>query len=151
MADIPFSISQATSPNVPPGVANGINAGFGAGVSEFGDDPPQAPTDPGVGQQDDRGSDADAQEGGFYGESAGATTQAVNLDANLVNEQIAPRSNVLDKFSSYTYRASVYLVTPQQYAQLLVSKKRTVNGYQLLFQSGGAPIDRKSTRLNSSH
>lgn len=51
---------------------------------------------------------------------------------------IKPQSNVLDKFSSYTYQASVYLMSPTQYEQLLNSKNKTVNGYQLLFQSGGA-------------
>lgn len=52
--------------------------------------------------------------------------------------KVKPQANVLDKFSSYTYQASVYLMSPKQYEQLLNSKNKTVNGYQLLFQSGGA-------------
>ena len=66
------------------------------------------------------------------------TTQAA-VDANYNQAvKIKPQDNVLDKFSSYTYSASVYLMTPPQYEQLLNSKNKTVNGYQLLFQSGGA-------------
>lgn len=62
-----------------------------------------------------------------------AVDAAYNASVN-----IKPQDNVLDKFSSYTYQASVYLMSPKQYEQLLNSKNKTVNGYQLLFQSGGA-------------
>jgi hypothetical protein len=69
--------------------------------------------------------------------SAKATQATVNAASNSPIK-IQPQANVLDKFSSYTYQASVYLMSPAQYTQLLNSKKKTVNGYQLLFQSGGA-------------
>jgi hypothetical protein len=52
---------------------------------------------------------------------------------------IVPQPNVLDRFASYTYSASVYLMSTRQYTQLLRSKKKNINGYNLLFQSGGAP------------
>lgn len=52
---------------------------------------------------------------------------------------IVPQPNVLDRFASYTYSASVYLMSTKQYTQLLRSKKKNINGYNLLFQSGGAP------------
>jgi hypothetical protein len=52
---------------------------------------------------------------------------------------IEPRANILDQYSSYTYSASVYLMSRTQYNRLLRSKKKTINGYNLLFQSGGAP------------
>ena len=52
---------------------------------------------------------------------------------------IEPRPNILDQYSSYTYSASVYLMSRTQYNRLLRSKKKTINGYNLLFQSGGAP------------
>jgi hypothetical protein len=66
-----------------------------------------------------------------------ATQAAVDAAYNTA-VKIKPQDNVLDKFSSYTYNASVYLLTPPQYAKLLNSKDKKVNGYQLLFQSGGA-------------
>jgi hypothetical protein len=53
--------------------------------------------------------------------------------------KIVPRANVLDEYYSYSYSASVYLLTQSQYTKLLVSKDKTVDGYYLLFQSGGAP------------
>lgn len=52
---------------------------------------------------------------------------------------ITPQPNVLDRFASYTWQASVYLMSTKQYTQLLRSKKKNINGYNLLFQSGGAP------------
>lgn len=134
--------TQATSPKVPAGVANGvktgvkalpkvniatIGAGFGTGVSEFGEDAPVAPTSGGVGQQDDTS------------QSDTPTSTATAVNANSTNEKIEPKPNILDTFSSYTYRASVYMMSPAQYRSLVLAKKKSVNGYQLLFQSGGAP------------
>lgn len=53
---------------------------------------------------------------------------------------IIPQSNVLDKFASYTYNVSLYIMNPQQYRQMLTTKQRNVAGFQLLMSSGGAPI-----------
>ena len=53
--------------------------------------------------------------------------------------EVIPQPNVLDRFASYTWQASVYLMSTRQYLQLLRSKKKNINGYNLLFQSGGAP------------
>ena len=131
----PAEVDAKTDPGVKAAdtAPNGDSKSVQTNTESAATEPPAQPV---ATQQDDdpQGS------GGGNGDNT-TTTQAVNLDANLVNEQITPRNNVLDKYSSYTYRASVYLVTPQQYAQLLVSKKRTVSGYQLLFQSGGAPVN----------
>jgi hypothetical protein len=63
-----------------------------------------------------------------------------NKQGNLTADgAIASRPNILDQYSSYTYSASVYLMSRTQYNRLLRSKKKTINGYNLLFQSGGAP------------
>jgi hypothetical protein len=68
---------------------------------------------------------------------AGSPQTAVNAE-----EQTGPnvkyRPNVLDEYSSYSYSASVYLMTEVQYARLLQSTNKKIDGYQLLFQSGGA-------------
>ena len=117
----------------------------------------QAPTSAGVGQYDDgtamgdtSGADntdtADSNYGGASQEEydaigksqQGAGTVTGTLNSNS-RKQIVPRSNILDRFASYTYRASVYLMSPQEYAQLVRSNKKNINGYNLLFQSGGAP------------
>lgn len=63
----------------------------------------------------------------------------VNQENNLSYSQVLPRSNVLNDFVNYTYRASVYLLTPDQYRNFITGKKKSVSGYSLLFQSGGAP------------
>jgi hypothetical protein len=71
---------------------------------------------------------------------------AANSDSNTPEENtikqgnltadgaIEPRPNILDQYSSYTYSASVYLMSRSQYNRLLRSKKKTINGYNLLFQ-----------------
>ena len=69
------------------------------------------------------------------------TTQVnANKQSNLNTlDFITPRPNVLDNFASTTWTASVYLLSPKQYTQLIMTRKKNVNGYNLLFQSGGAP------------
>lgn len=119
-----------------------------------------APTSTGVGQYDDATGvdaavarnaqdDTDNAYGGnslaeYEALSAATSGLAANQNApgNITttgeNLRIIPQPNVLDRFSSYTYRASWYLMTPDQYRQLVVSKKKQINGYMLLMQSGGA-------------
>jgi hypothetical protein len=70
------------------------------------------------------------------------TSQSVSaVTNNTANDPITikPQDNVLDLFASYTYGISVYLMTPEAYKTFVTSKKRTLNGSNLLFQSGGAP------------
>jgi len=72
--------------------------------------------------------------------SSDTTQQNAIKKGNLTADgAIEPRPNILDQYSSYTYSASVYLMSRNQYNRLLRSKKKTINGYNLLFQSGGAP------------
>lgn len=67
------------------------------------------------------------------------TQVSVNNASNVARQLIEAKPNILDRFSSYTYRASVYLLSPQQYKLMIATNKKNVNGYNLLFQSGGAP------------
>ena len=70
------------------------------------------------------------------------TSPGANTSGNLnADDVIEPRPNVLDRFASYTYSASVYLMSTLQYERLLRSKKKNINGYNLLFQSAGAPTN----------
>jgi len=110
-----------------------------------------APTSAGVGATDDStgvnntGGDDINSYGGATQEEYDAITKAQQgtvtgaLNSNS-RRQIIPRGNILDRFASYTYRASVYLMNPLEYAQLIRSNKKNINGYNLLFQSGGAPV-----------
>jgi hypothetical protein len=72
-----------------------------------------------------------------------ATQTRTDVSGNLTaTDEITPQPNVLDRFASYTYSASVYLMSTLQYERLLRRKKKDINGYFLLFQSGGAPTNR---------
>ncbi len=66
-----------------------------------------------------------------------APQAAVNAN-DTVGPNVKPRPNVLDNYASYSYSASVYLLTEQQYVRLLNAANKKIDGYQLLFQSGGA-------------
>ena len=68
------------------------------------------------------------------------TEQQANVAGNLKTDTtITARPNVLDNFASTAWAASVYLLSPSEYKDLILSRKKRVNGYNLLFQSGGAP------------
>jgi hypothetical protein len=60
------------------------------------------------------------------------------IDAIFNEQKIVAQPNVLDQYASYTYQASVYLCNEASYKQLMLSKKKSVDGLQLLFQTGGA-------------
>ena len=81
-------------------------------------------------------SDDNAPSGG------GATAQQI-INAQFGgsdNARITPKPNVLDQYASYTYSISWYLLTPDQYNSMLSTQKKNVAGWQLLMQSGGAPV-----------
>ena len=151
-----FTQTQATSFSDPRLLTNptgGINSVTGEAINTA------PPTSPGVGQYDDATGGAGTNVDQAPSDDAGSTyggatqdeyesltaalqkqkTQTGSFATDGSNQKITPKPNVLDTFSSYTYRASWYLMTPEQYSQLVFSKKKTVNGYQLLIQSGGAP------------
>lgn len=93
---------------------------------------------PGQGANDDAGT----------GQTA---TAPVAVDAaDSAEPNIRPRPNILDEFASYTYSASVYLITEDQYRRILTSPVKRVDGYNLLFQSGGAANNRGGPRNNGA-
>jgi hypothetical protein len=73
-------------------------------------------------------------------------TQAAVNATNPAAFKVVTQPNVLDQFNSYTYTASVYLLTSDQYTKLLRTKNKRIDGYQLLFQSGGAPSNKFGAR-----
>lgn len=70
------------------------------------------------------------------------TTVQTNVNTASNALKIQPRPNPLDQFASYTYSISVYLLSANQYERLLRSKTKKIDGYFLLFQDGGAPVNR---------
>lgn len=74
-------------------------------------------------------------------DAANNSTTTKQADVNAANNntiKVTAQPNVLDDFYSYTYSASVYLIKPDQYTRLITSKTKKLDGYNLLFQSGGA-------------
>jgi Tfp pilus assembly major pilin PilA len=74
-------------------------------------------------------------------DAASTTTSTKQTDVNAANNntiKVTAQPNILDDFYSYTYSASVYLMKPEQYTRLLNSSTKKIDGYNLLFQSGGA-------------
>jgi hypothetical protein len=78
------------------------------------------------------------------------STSTVQATANAaVNAlKIQARPNPLDQFASYTYSISVYLLSADQYTRLLRGKTKKIDGYFLLFQDGGAPVNRGGAKDN---
>jgi len=112
-------VSGQTMPASPTDAASDPNTNVGN----------QAPTTAGVGQVDDNIRPT-------------PESQSVKVNNGFNDPQpIVPQPNILSKFASSTYNASVYLMTPTQYETLIKSKQKKVNGYNLLFQTGGAPTN----------
>ena len=102
--------------------SNGID-GNGAVIA-----PAPAATQIGVGAgNDDRGA------------STKNSTQT-EVDNIFNSSNITPQPNVLGQYASYTYRASVYLMSAEAYTTMCKTQQKNLQGSQLLFQSGGAPI-----------
>ena len=75
------------------------------------------------------------------------TAQIIN---SRFNQRIVPESNVLDEYASYTYAITWYLLTPDQYNEMVRSQKKNCASWQLLTQSGGAPTQAAGATANST-
>jgi hypothetical protein len=75
------------------------------------------------------------------------TAQIIN---SRFNQRIVPEPNVLDAYASYTYAITWYLLTPDQYNEMVSSQKKNCASWQLLMQSGGAPTQAAGATANST-
>lgn len=138
-----------------PGVTTAVSGQFadvgevpGVTTGEFGGDPgllpeqaqAQAQIQGGVGALDDAGDTTVAPLGQESAETADDTNAAT---VQKTDSKITPRPNILDQYASYTYQAAVYMLTPAQMVAYQNQQKKNVSGYNLLFQSGGAPPNTK--------
>ena len=77
------------------------------------------------------------------GEDAQGGSNNVRARLNQIfggaNSRVVPQDNLLDKFASYTYNISLYLMSPAEYKKMINGKSKNIAGFQLLMQSGGAP------------
>lgn len=102
---------------------------------------------PGVGANDDnpQASATTTPNVSTSGSDAAITdmgTIVITADRPVTSVGIQPKPNILDQYASYTWSVSMYLLTPQQYGQFMTSKKKNLTGYNLLIQSGGAPVNK---------
>ena len=77
---------------------------------------------------------------GAANQDQSGTRASTKIILDKFSDKITPRPNVLDQYASYTYSISWYLLQPGAYQKILQSKKATLQGFQLLMQSGGAPL-----------
>jgi len=85
-------------------------------------------TDPGTPTNDDAANNSRTT----------TTTEVNKAQANPI--QVTPQPNILDRYNNYAWSASVYLMSSAQYSKLMNSKDKKIDGYNLLFQSGGAGV-----------
>ena len=76
--------------------------------------------------------------------TSGSTQFALNQSTAALNSLISTQPNQLDQYTSYTYSISWYVLSPSQYNAAIETQKPNVEGWQLLMQSGGAPIKGRS-------
>jgi hypothetical protein len=100
---------------------------FGSSISSVA---PQATTQGGVGAAGDDRS----------GSSVVSALNSVDFA-----QQIISQPNILDQYASYTYSASLYLVTKANYQRLLNTGSRDLSGAKLIVQSGGISQSTRST------
>lgn len=81
--------------------------------------------------------------------TSGSNAAPTDLGSIVITESrlntpgvISPKGNILDKYASYTWSASLYLMSSDQFSQFMTSKKKNLTGYNLLIQSGGAPVNK---------
>ena len=94
-----------------------------------------SPTKPGAGA-------GTGQQGGDNnpGPNTATTQQALAVFSTSTNQSIVTQPNQLDQYASYTYGISWYVLSPQQYNASVNEQRANLAGWQLLMQSGGAPI-----------
>ena len=68
--------------------------------------------------------------------TANSTQQSINA---AFNQKIITQPNILDKYTSYTYSISWYLLGPNNFNEMQQNFKKNISKWQLLMQSGGAP------------
>jgi hypothetical protein len=104
------------------------------------DGPTQAPTQGGVGAGTSSNAAQSKGPDNNPGPNTATTQQVLNVFSTSTNQSIVTQPNQLDQYASYTYGISWYVLTPQQFNATVNEQRANLAGWQLLMQSGGAPI-----------
>ena len=135
-------IIAAPSPDLAsPTVTTGQNQSTPAANSRE-DGPQQAATSGGVGAGTSNSSANSI--GADNNPKPTATTIAVNVSTAALNQLIPTQPNQLDQYASYTYTLGWYVLSPEQFNDMMRTGRPNVSGWQLLMQSGGASIAGRS-------
>lgn len=108
------------------------------------DDAAVAPSQGGVGAGTSTNSNNSIGSDNNPGPNTASTQQAMAVFSTSSNQMIATQPNQLDQYASYTYNISWYVLSPAQFNAIAKTQKANVAGWQLLMQSGGAPIKGRS-------
>ena len=108
------------------------------------DAPAAAPNSPGVGAGTTTSSSTSRGNDNTPPSSNNTAQQTINQ--TFANQPIVSQPNVLDRYSSYTYAISWWLLTPEQFAASQSSQAPAPNtgNWTLLCQSGGAPVGQRN-------
>jgi hypothetical protein len=71
-----------------------------------------------------------------FGPVAGTNSVQTAVDSKF-DTKITASPNILDRYASYTYSVSIYIMNPGEYRQLIAQKVRRIPPGRLLIQSGG--------------
>jgi hypothetical protein len=127
----PYSQTQGTTPGVglkpPTGLFDNNTVAVPGGL-------------PGVGAYSDDSGRPDT--------GAGTSTNATVAQLNQINYgNVTPQPNILNQYSSYTYQASIYLISSDNYKKMVNTGQKDLADAQLLVQSGGASQVGRSDRF----
>lgn len=86
-------------------------------------------------------------------DTPGKNSTRAEIDAIFQDGPIKAQPNVLDQYASYTYVASVYLLTKQAFQTMINSGQKNLNaaGATLLFQSGGASVQGRNPYFTNDY
>jgi hypothetical protein len=109
------------------------------------DAPVKAPTQKGVGAGTTGNAVASKGADDNPGPNNASTQQALAVFSTSNPNQLIPtQPNQLDQYASYTYSIGWYVLSEAQFKAIAKTQQANVAGWQLLMQSGGAPIAGRS-------
>jgi len=85
------------------------------------------------------GARAYSDDSGRTNTGAGTTSNDTVAQLNQIDfGTVTPQPNILDNYASYTYQASLYLISSENYTRMVNTNEKNLADAQLLVQSGGA-------------
>ena len=129
----PYSLTQSTTPGLglqSPGAVYSVG-----GIKPTTSNGIVGPNTPGGLP----GARAYSDDSGRTNTGAGTNSNDTVAQLNQINfGTVTPQPNILDNYASYTYQASLYLISADNYTRMVNTNQKNLSDAQLLVQSGGA-------------